>query len=604
MSEPEILNAGTPDPPWRPRGEVDKTRPRQGAFKRLSDRTPLRTKLIVAVLSLVIMALAAIGVASTYIARESLITQHDSDIESVLKHPDMVSHVLGGGLNIGSAATTLSNIVVGLQEPGQQLTWSGTGFGLGNTDPLPLLPTSGVWSGATAGDVSPIFSAPAQSGPNTWRVMAETFNVQGTNTKVILVVAEDIGNIDALTMRLVLFDLAVGTAIVIVLAIVGAAAVRANLRPLNDIELTAGQIAQGHLDHRVPEGDPRTEVGSLGRSLNAMLSQIERAFHAQQESEQAAHDSEERMRRFIADASHELRTPLTTIRGFAAHYRMRGGAGGRRSGVGVGAAGSGGAAGGGATGVGGGGGFGGGADDRSSRTDAFVPGSADDVFTSGPADDGMSPADLDHLIGRVEAEATRMGLLVEDLLMLARLDQQRPLNIAPVDLLTLAADAVQDARIVSPGRPIDLIVAPGTAFLVDGDEPRLRQVLANLVNNAITHTPAGTPVRVKIASGTLDDAQAEPVPAVVLDVEDDGPGMPPEQAKRVFERFYRADAARNRASGGTGLGLAIVAGLVNAHGGTVSVRTAPGHGADFQVRLPLSPDALLASDDPDDPLSD
>jgi two-component system OmpR family sensor kinase len=212
MSEPEILNAGTPDPPWRPRGEVDKTRPRQGAFKRLSDRTPLRTKLIVAVLSLVIMALAAIGVASTYIARESLITQHDSDIESVLKHPDMVSHVLGGGLNIGSAATTLSNIVVGLQEPGQQLTWSGTGFGLGNTDPLPLLPTSGVWSGATAGDVSPIFSAPAQSGPNTWRVMAETFNVQGTNTKVILVVAEDIGNIDALTMRLVLFDLAVGTA--------------------------------------------------------------------------------------------------------------------------------------------------------------------------------------------------------------------------------------------------------------------------------------------------------------------------------------------------------------------------------------------------------
>ena len=107
-------------------------------------------------------------------------------------------------------------------------------------------------------------------------------------------------------------------------------------------------------------------------------------------------------------------------------------------------------------------------------------------------------------MGRVEAEATRMGLLVEDLLTLARLDQQRPLAKAPVDLLTLAADAVQDARIVSPDRPIDLIVAPGTAFLVDGDEPRLRQVLANLVNNAITHTPAGTPVRVKIGRGTLE----------------------------------------------------------------------------------------------------
>ena len=131
-------------------------------------------------------------------------------------------------------------------------------------------------------------------------------------------------------MRLILFDLAVGGAIVIVLAVVGVAVVRANLRPLDDIELSAGQIAKGHLDHRVPEGDPRTEVGSLSRSLNAMLTQIERAFHAQEESEQAAHESEERMRRFIADASHELRTPLTTIRGFAAHYRMRGGAGGGR----------------------------------------------------------------------------------------------------------------------------------------------------------------------------------------------------------------------------------------------------------------------------------
>jgi two-component system, OmpR family, sensor kinase len=242
----------------------------------------------------------------------------------------------------------------------------------------------------------------------------------------------------------------------------------------------------------------------------------------------------------------------------------------------------------------------------------------------------MPPEELDHLIARVEAEATRMGLLVEDLLTLARLDQQRPLNLAPVDLLTLAADAVQDARIVSPGRPIDLVVAPGTAFLVDGDEQRLRQVLGNLVNNAITHTPAGTPVRVKIGAGTLpstEDRQPggatsangtgfaggagsaaadgeRPVPAVVLDVEDDGPGMPAEQAQRVFERFYRADAARNRASGGTGLGLAIVAGLVNAHGGTVSVRTAPGQGADFQVRLPLSPDALASSDDPDDTLPD
>jgi two-component system OmpR family sensor kinase len=234
-------------------------------------------------------------------------------------------------------------------------------------------------------------------------------------------------------------------------------------------------------------------------------------------------------------------------------------------------------------------------------------------------------------MSRVEAEAARMGLLVEDLLTLARIDQQRPLAKAPVDLLTLAADAVQDARIVAPGRPVDLVVAPGTAFIVDGDEPRLRQVIGNLVSNALTHTPAGTPVRLKIGRGTLEaDAvrpgrRAEPdanagwasedqdasaaagqltpgsvVPAVVLDVEDDGPGMSADQAQRVFERFYRADAARNRASGGTGLGLAIVAGLIAAHGGTVSVRTGPGQGADFQVKLPLSPDALPGEEPEDD----
>jgi two-component system OmpR family sensor kinase len=441
-------------------------------------------------------------------------------------------------------------------------------------------------------------------------VLAQAVSVTNSNTNAkqtsIMVIAVDLGAVGAVVHQLIVVELIVGTAIVIVLAIVGVAVVRANLRPLDDIEMTAGEIAKGHLDHRVPEGDPRTEIGSLGRSLNAMLTQIERAFHAQGRAEQAAHESEERMRRFVADAAHELRTPLTTIRGFAAHYRQRGGASSVRPGAPE--------------------------PNSSFRTDAADSGPSTASPVTGARQDGMSPEDLDHLVGRVEAEAARMGMLVEDLLTLARLDQQRPLAKAPVDLLTLAVDAVQDARIVSPGRPIDLIVAPGTAFLVNGDEPRLRQVLANLVNNAITHTPAGTPVRVRIARGTLE-AQAQPanktssaggpaeqngwggsasadyaspapgreVPAIVLDVEDDGPGMSTEQAQRVFERFYRADAARNRASGGTGLGLAIVAGLVSAHGGTVSVRTAPGQGADFQVKLPLSPDAL-AVDDADDEL--
>jgi two-component system OmpR family sensor kinase len=504
----------------------------------------------------------------------------------------------------------------------------------GSTTPLPKLPTSKNWAPANNAILT---TAPSQSGGDTWRVLAQAIPVTNTETgnqqTATLVIAVDLGPVGAEIQRLITVELTVGTAIVIVLAIVGVAVVRANLRPLDDIEITAGAIAKGHLDHRVPERDPRTEIGSLGRSLNAMLTQIESAFHAQQESERAAHESEERMRRFIADASHELRTPLTTIRGFAAHYRQRGGASRRypepsASGDAAadGAAGTGAAAAAAGTGAAN-------DQDRAFRTGAAVSAPANGSSGAGLPQDGLSAQDLDHLMARVEAESTRMGLLVEDLLTLARLDQQRPLSKTPVDLLTLAADAVQDARIVSPGRPIDLIVAPGTAFLVDGDEPRLRQVLANLVNNAITHTPAGTPVRVKIGRGTLethtlngaggragtpqtgaqgewegsaDAATAEPseitqrvVPAVVLDVEDDGPGMTADQAQRVFERFYRADAARNRASGGTGLGLAIVAGLVSAHGGTVSVRTAPGQGADFQVKLPLSPDALPADDDAD-----
>jgi two-component system OmpR family sensor kinase len=203
---------------------------------------------------------------------------------------------------------------------------------------------------------------------------------------------------------------------------------------------------------------------------------------------------------------------------------------------------------------------------------------------------------------RVEKEAARMGLLVEDLLLLARLDQQRPLARQPVDLLSLAGDAVHDARLLAPARTVDLSVQPGAAFLVIGDEPRLRQVIGNLMSNALTHTPDGTPIEVSIGSGTLDPRLPDSSPAVTLDVTDHGPGMTPEQAHRVFERFYRTDQARTRATGGSGLGLAIVNALVSAHDGVASVRTAPGKGATFRIALPLAPEArggAAADDDPD-----
>jgi two-component system OmpR family sensor kinase len=571
-----MVDGGVPAPPVRPRARPF------AAFRSLSDRTPLRTKLITAVLAMVIVALAAISVASVYMVRTSVVTQRDSQLQAVFNNsaPDPAGIISsrnppGFAYSVGG----FPGVVIGIQSPGNPLNPPGSGFGLPSNVPgqsVPNVPTSQAWASANSGK---LVTVGAQSGPDTWRVMVEPFTVNGQTA--MLVVGTDVGDVGQLTHRLVLFDLVVGGAIVVILAAVGAALIQANLRPLNDIELTAGQIARGHLNHRITELDPRTEIGSLGHSLNAMLTQIETAFHAQEESEQAAHESEERMRRFIADASHELRTPLTTIRGFAEYYRQRGGV--RED------------------------------QNPSSGTDSgFIP-PVNGHSPEDMPDEGLTPQDLDRIMHRLEAEASRMGLLVEDLLQLARLDQQRPLDLAPVDLLALAADAVQDARMVAPDRPIDLAVAPGAAFIVNGDEPRLRQVIGNLVNNALTHTPAGTPVRVRIGSGTLVPpaeggpargggpsggrllpgrrAAARPLPAVVLDVEDDGPGMTTEQAQHVFERFYRADQARNRSSGGTGLGLAIVAGLVAAHGGTVSVRTAPGEGADFQVRLPLSPDA-------------
>jgi two-component system OmpR family sensor kinase len=152
---------------------------------------------------------------------------------------------------------------------------------------------------------------------------------------------------------------------------------------------------------------------------------------------------------------------------------------------------------------------------------------------------------------------------------------------------------VQDARIIAPGRKIELTVGSATAFLVLGDEVRLRQVIGNLMSNALNHTPDGTPVEVRILAGPR-----QPVPSLVLEVTDQGPGMPADQAEHVFERFYRADQARTRTAGGTGLGLAIVAALVAAHGGTVELRTAPGQGATFRITLPLAPEAR--SDQPDD----
>ncbi|WP_245177260.1 HAMP domain-containing sensor histidine kinase [Geodermatophilus sp. DF01-2] len=360
-----------------------------------------------------------------------------------------------------------------------------------------------------------------------------------------LVAAGDLGRDERVIGRLVAIEVVVG---LVVLTILGAAAyvlVRNSLRPLTEVERTAAAIAAGDLSQRVPAGNDRTEVGRLATALNGMLSRIEHGFRAQQASEEQARASETRMRRFVADASHELRTPLTSIRGFAELYRQ------------------------GAVG---------------------------------------SPEETARLMQRIESEGARMGVLVEDLLQLARLDQQRPLTITPVDLAEVAGDAVHDARAVQPDRPVSLHLdeALSEVPVVLGDEARLRQVVGNLVTNALVHTPPTAPVTVSLSDEPAPgdgpgDGAAEDGGVVVLRVTDQGPGMAPEDAARVFERFYRADPSRARTAGGTGLGLAIVSALVAAHGGTVHLDTAPGRGAAFTVRLPRSGPGAAVLPVPDGP---
>jgi two-component system OmpR family sensor kinase len=546
----------------------------RGNLRRLSGRTPIRVKIIAALLALVIIALAIISTVSLAVFRNYLQGQADTQLTSL--YNSTISNMRPQSL-FGQPVTRIfgnyapPELVEVLNAHGQVLTPTGpAGAGLAG----PNVPTSKAWLSAHSGQRTTV---PASSGDDNWRVITREFSnavisnpFTGSSSSpqtVVLVVGIDLGSVNTTLGWLARIDLLVSVIIVVALAVVGVAIVRASLRPLDDIEQTARAIAAGDLSRRVPDLDPRTEVGRLGRSLNRMLAQIESSFQARTRSEAAARRSEERMRQFVADASHELRTPLTAMRGYAEYYRQRGGVRDELAGPAEAEAGHRTAAGTGPAGLPGG--------PAAVAAEAALNGTGQ-----------LSGADLDRIMQRVEQESARMGVLVEDMLLLARLDQQRPLERRPVDLLTLAADAVQDARIIAPDRSIELSVGSATAFLVLGDEVRLRQVIGNLMSNALTHTPDGTPVTVRILAGPR-----EPVPSIVLEVTDQGPGLPPEQAERVFERFYRADQARTRKAGGTGLGLAIVAALVAAHGGTVALRTAPGEGATFRVTLPLAPEA-------------
>jgi two-component system OmpR family sensor kinase len=585
------------------------------AVRDLPGRTPLRVKLITAVLALAAIALAVISIAGISVLRSYLLNQSDNTLRGYVNPAD---HYVGAYVNGQGQGWASPVVAVAWVQSGGKLQWvvqpdrATYGFnpftGPGTQPQLipgPQVPDNAAW---LAANLDHFVTVPAQSGGDTWRVFVLPITIENGNAvSGTMIVGIKVTSVYSTIDRLADLDLVVSALLLLVILIVGFAVVRASLRPLIDIEKTAGAIAAGDLTRRVPDGDPRTEVGRLGRSLNVMLSQIEAAFDARAESEFAARSSEERMRRFVADASHELRTPLTAIRGFAEYYRQRGGvaeipAGPERPALD------------------------GGADPAAHELGpgeyggepgeygvlvAPRPGWNAEPVRTGP----LTRTDLDRIMQRVEQESSRMGVLVEDMLLLARLDQQRPLEHRPVDMLTLAADAVHDARVVAPDRSINLTVGAGAALLVLGDEVRLRQVIGNLMSNALNHTPDGTPIEVRVRSGNLDewrvaaaaagmrsapsDHDVQVSPAVVFEVADQGAGLTPEQAQHVFERFYRGDQARTR-PGGTGLGLAIVASLVAAHGGHVWVESTPGQGATFRIAIPLAPEARHIIPDPGD----
>lgn len=347
------------------------------------------------------------------------------------------------------------------------------------------------------------FTVDAEDGSLRYRVRA----VGGPRGRY-LVVALPLDGVDQAVRRLLVVELLTTAAVLAVVGLVAWWVVHLGVRPIKQMTGAAAAIAGGDLSSRVPDvGAVGTEAAELGTALNRMLGRIEDAF-----DERAR--SEERLRRFVADASHELRTPVTTVRGYAELYRA-----------------------------------------------------------GGLAD----PSELDEAMRRTEQEAVRMAALIEDLLQLARFDQGRPLDVEPVDLAALADDAARDARAVAPDRAVTVEVP--RPFVVAGDEHRLRQVVANVVGNALVHTEAGTPIEIR---GALDGGVAR------LEVVDHGAGMAPEVAARAFERFYRADPARSRHRGGTGLGLAIVQAAVAAHGGTVSLASEPGQGTTVRIELPAT----------------
>jgi two-component system, OmpR family, sensor kinase len=379
-------------------------------------------------------------------------------------------------------------------------------------------------------------SWPTTRGPDADPAVYRTADVTGSDDQLrlrisllddgsVLFVGQPLHDTEQSRRQLLVIELVVMASALVVAVAVGWVLVGAGLRPLRRVEGTALAVAGGRLDVRAPGADDRTEVGRLAAALNTMLDRIHESFDERDATEAALRNSQQRMRRFVADVSHELRTPLAAVSAYAELL------------------------------------------ERGART----------------------RPDVDRAIHGIAVESGRMNELVEELLLLARLDEGRPLEQVTVDLAALLVDAARTARTVAPDHPVALSISE--VVTVTGDATRLRQVVDNLLANVRTHTPPGT-----ITSITLTTNGDE---AVVV-VADDGPGMQPVDAERMFERFYRTDSSRSRQTGGAGLGMPIVAAIVAAHGGNVHVDTAPGAGLRVTVSIPRLASPIVSAEDDDE----
>jgi len=456
---------------------------------------PLRVRLVLVAVGLAAIGLMVAGVATRYALERFLIQRVDQQASPTTLH-QVADGVAGDGppqAAVGLLPTGSFATVIPACPTCHTLDYS-PGDTAADADDHQHLAVQAPYGYSTTDDYRIVVVPVHRVDPN---------NPATANAR--LVVAMPLSDVNSTLNRLALLEFLIGLAVLGAIGGLAYVLVRRELQPLQRIEDTAAAIAAGDLSRRVEEADPATEIGSLGRSLNEMLAQIEEAFDQRSRSER-------RLRRFVADASHELRTPLTSVRGFA------------------------------------------------------------ELFRRGAAE---RPDDLALAMSRIEQEAARMSLLVDDLLLLAQLDQGRPLEHEPVDVAALVTELVDDHRMLHAEWPIELTIE--SAGPIEGDEPRLRQALGNLLANIRAHTPAGTAVHVDVAP--VEDG-------VQVEVADDGPGLPPGLVDQVFERFVRADPSRTRASGGTGLGLSIVASIVAAHGGRVSAANGDNGGARFTIVLP------------------